>query len=392
MITSHAYPSSWGLVLAVALLAPACDRGQPRSPHAVLVVDPLPISLQLTNLPAGLKLDQDQPWQQALRLHHVNAQGQLAPPVAGTYRVVGSRVEFEPAFPLLPGHDYTSQFDPSAIPALAGLTGPLEVHFRTAEVPQQRTTPRVVAIYPSGDLLPANHLKFYIDFSEPVVQGEIFGFFSLMDRTTGKLVPRPFRHTELWSADELRLTLWFHPGRQKVGVNLNVELGAILQENHQYDLRISPEWTSRKGVPMAEQVVKSFRAGPPDHQQPDPGNWVLDLPSAGSSSPFRCDMQEPLDWALAHRVIKIHGPLPSTAAITGESRLTTNDRIWGFTPSQPWSPGRYQLAIGVILEDHAGNSVERPFEVDVSTDRPQKEDPDRIYFIDFTIPVGPGEK
>tara|TARA_B100000809_G_scaffold30901_1_gene26874 strand:- start:1436 stop:1747 length:312 start_codon:yes stop_codon:yes gene_type:complete len=103
-------------------------------------------------------------------------------------------------------------------------------------------------------------------------------------------------------------------------------------------------------------------------------------------------MQEPLDWALAHRVIQILGPLPSTAAITGEARLTRNDRIWGFTPSQAWSPGRYQLSIGGILEDHAGNSVERPFEVDVSTDPVQKDDPDQIYSIDFTIPVGPGEK
>ena len=393
MITSDAYSSNWGLVLAVALLASGCDSRPTRSPHAELVVDPLPISLQLTNLPAGVKLDQDQPWQLALRLHHVNSQGQLAPPVAGTYRVVGNRVEFEPAFPLLPGHDYTSQFDPSAIPALVGLTVPLEVHFRTAEDPQQRTTPRVVAIYPSGDLLPANHLKFYIDFSEPMVQGEIFGFFSLIDRTSGKPVARPFRHTELWSADELRLTLWFHPGRQKIGVNLNVELGAILTEGNRYELRIDPDWTSRKGVPLAEQVVKSFRAGPPDHQQPDPANWkLLHIPASASTEAFVCDMQEPLDWALAHRVIKIHGPLPLTAAIPGKVKITTNDRLWGFTPSQPWTAGRYQLSIGGILEDHAGNSVERPFEVDVSTDPVQKDDPDQIYSIDFTIPVGPGEK
>lgn len=395
MIKSPVRHASRGLLLAVAALLPACDSKPTQAPQvvqAVLIVDPLPISLQLENLPAGVVLDDEQPWQDALRLHHVNAQGQLAPPVVGTYRVVGNRVEFKPAFPLLPGHDYTSQFDPSAIPALAGLAEPLEVHFRTAENEQKRTTPRVVAIYPSGDLLPANHLKFYIDFSEPMIQGEIFGFFSLMDRTTGKPVPRPFRHTELWAADELRLTLWFHPGRQKIGVNLNVELGAILQEDHQYELRINSEWTSRKGVPLAKQVVKSFRAGPPDHQQPDPATWVLDIPSAGSTFPFRCDMQEPLDWALAHRVIQVHGPLPATTSLEGKIKLAANDRVWQFTPDQPWSPGHYQLAIGVILEDHAGNSLERPFEVDITTDSVQKEDPDRVYFIDFTIPAGPGEK
>ena len=38
----------------------------------------------------------------------------------------------------------------------------------------------------------------------------------------------PFRETELWSEDGRRLTLWLHPGRQKTGVNLNTEIGPVL--------------------------------------------------------------------------------------------------------------------------------------------------------------------
>ena len=379
-------------VLARALLllclVPACTRAPP-AVTATLDVGQVPLRLQLQNLPRGVTLHDGQPWQEGLRLHHVNADGQLAPPVAGSYHVEGTSVEFRPAFPLLPGHDYQCQFDPSAIPGLAGLTGPLEVQFRTEDNREPRTHPEVITIHPSGDLLPANHLKFYIYFSEPMLQGDIFDFFSLFDRTTGTPVPRPFRHTELWSPDERRLTLWFHPGRQKTGVNLNVELGAILQEGHEYELRVNPEWTSRKGVPFAGPTSKSFRAGPPDRLQPDPESWLLELPTAGSSTPLRCDMQEPLDWALAHRLVQVEGPLPGSSPLAGEIMLVADDRVWQLTPAEPWRAGDYRLAVGVLLEDLAGNSVARPFEVDVTATGGQELDSDSLHYIHFTIPASP---
>ncbi len=367
----------------------ACSDSPAPPPRVVLAADQIPIVLQLDDLPEGVRLHSEQPWDKALRLHHVSSEGRQAPPVAGHYRVEGNRVEFRPAFPLLPDQDYASHFDPSAIPELDGLTDPLEVYFTTPGVVGPQTTPQVLAIYPSGDLLPANHLKFYVLFSEPMRQGDIFGYFSLLNRTTGKHVPRPFRHTELWSPDEQRLTLWFHPGRQKTGVNLNVELGAILQEGHRYELQVNPEWTSRKGVPFAEEIHKSFRAGPPDHQQPDPQNWILEPPAAGSRSPLRCDMQEPLDWSLAHRVIHVQGPLPENTRLEGEAILDRDNRIWHFTPEAPWRAGNYKLAVGVILEDLAGNSVERPFEVDLTSENRAEVDSGSFRFLDFTITTTP---
>ena len=39
--------------------------------------------------------------------------------------------------------------------------------------------------------------------------------------------------------------------------------------------------------------------------------------------------------------------------------------IWRFTPDEPWAAGRFNLAAAVYLEDLAGNSLERPFEVDI---------------------------
>ncbi|MDP7205986.1 MAG: hypothetical protein QGH11_10470, partial [Pirellulaceae bacterium] len=55
------------------------------------------------------------------------------------------------------------------------------------------------------------------------------------------------------------------------------------------------------------------------------------------------------------------------------------------TPRARWRPGDYQLAVGVILEDLAGNSVARPFEVDVTSETPEHIDPSSFRFIDFTI-------
>ncbi|MEE2686441.1 MAG: hypothetical protein VYB09_09025 [Planctomycetota bacterium] len=385
MITLPVRHATRGLLLAFLAVLAACSRAPAPQPRAELAVDQVPIVLQLDNLPEGVRLHSEQPWDRALRIHHVNSEGIQAPPVAGHYRFEGNRVEFRPAFPLLPGQQYTGHFHPAMIPELAGLTEPVEVPFTTPGIPGPQTTPRILSIYPSGDLLPANHLKFYVFFSEPMRQGDIFGYFSLLDRTTGKHVPRPFRHTELWSPDEQRLTLWFHPGRQKTGVNLNVELGAILQQGHQYELQINPEWTSRKGVPLAEGAQKSFRSGPPDHQQPDPKHWLLTLPAAGSRSPLRCDMLEPLDWSLAHRVIHVRGPMPEKERLDGETTLDRDNRVLQFTPRARWSPGDYQLAVGVILEDLAGNSVARPFEVDVTSEKRDQMDPGSYRLIDFTI-------
>ena len=371
------------LVVLVALL-PACNDSSAPAPDAVLIVDQIGVTLELKNLPEEISLHGQQPWHEGLKLHHVNAQGQLAPAVTGSYHVEGNRVEFRPAFPLLPGQEYICHFKPAAIGNLAGLLAAQDTLFRTEKRLSQQASPQVIAIYPSGDFLPANHLKFYIEFSAPMQQGEIFGFFSLLDKTTGRSVPRPFRHTELWSPDECRLTLWFHPGRQKTGVNLNVDLGAILQEGHDYELQINPQWRSRAGVPLADKVRKSFQAGPSDHLQPNPETWQLKIPSAGSRTPFQCDAGEPLDWALAQRVLEIQGPPPENTPLRGEIQLLANERRWQFTPNQPWQPGRYRLAIQGSLEDLAGNSVARPFEVDLS--HPQDSPEQRVHYLDFSLP------
>jgi len=219
----------------------------------------------------------------------------------------------------------------------------------------------VVRIFPSGDILPANHLKFYIEFPKPMARGEIFEYFSLIESNTDQPVPEPFREVELWDESGRRLTLWFHPGRQKPGVNLNVEIGPILEEGKNYILRVSGDWETESGQLLGDDVQKKFRAGPMDNSQPNPENWQYSLPSAGTTDPLSITFPEPLDFAL----------IPRTIQTRSESNLhivhSHNDRFIHFTPATPWKAGEITITIDPKLEDLAGNSIARPFNLDLQS-------------------------
>jgi hypothetical protein len=44
--------------------------------------------------------------------------------------------------------------------------------------------------------------------------------------------------------------------------------------------------------------------------------------------------------------------------------VTDGETRWLFTPRQPWAAGAYRLVTDTRLEDLAGNTIGRPFEVD----------------------------
>ena len=283
-------------------------------------------------------------------------------PVVGSLRRVSNReLHFSPSFPLLPGSELLVTFQPQAAPTLHGQ--PLECqHLVPATTPAQ--APSIVEIYPTADVVPANHLKFYIVFSEPMQPGEIWNHFRLLDLDSNRSVPRPFRHTQLWSRDNRTLTLWFHPGRVKQGVNLNTELGAILVEGRSYRLGVSGDWPSARGTPLGKDVSREFTAGAPDHSKPDPADWNIQIPASGSKHPLTCQLHSTHDWALLHSDVAVETangqPLPGTVTT---SKHQSN---WHFTPKMPWKIGRYRLAVGSVLEDLAGNNLQRPFEVDLT--------------------------
>ncbi len=272
--------------------------------------------------------------------------------LAGSYSVAGPQLRFRPSLPLLPGQTYTARLE------LPGVS--LRAEHRTA-APAPAAAPKLLSIYPTSDRLPANHLKFYLVFSEPMESGVFLNYCQLTD-AKGKPVEAPFRETELWSADGRRLTLWFHPGRQKTGVNLNVEFGPVLNEGGDYRLVIDGRWPSARGVALGTNEIKSFHAVAPLHEQLTVKSWQVHRPTAGTHDPLRVTFPHPLDWATLQRQLHVS---TGTGPVTGAISVERGEQEWRFVPEKPWPAGPHELRVGTAIEDHAGNSLARPFEVNL---------------------------
>jgi hypothetical protein len=184
------------------------------------------------------------------------------------------------------------------------------------------------------------------------------------------VIAEPFRETELWSDDGRRLTLWLHPGRQKTGVNLNTEFGPVLSPGLRYTLVIKGGWPSADGVPIGRDVEKSFFTGARATTQLDAKLWRLRPPAAGSKEPVEIRFPAPLDHALLTRCLKVI--TEDGSVLPGAVTTTDFERVWRFTPADAWAGRPHKVLVETILEDLAGNSLARPFEVDLSGKPPVK--------------------
>lgn len=152
-----------------------------------------------------------------------------APPMLGRVEVREGGLVFHPRFPLVPGLPYRVLVNDTVI---------------TITLPKPATAETSVAqVFPTADTLPANQLKFYLDFSAPMSVGDVYRHIHLLDEA-GHEVPRAFLQTahELWDARRQRFTLILDPGRIKRGLRANVEAGAPLREGERYRLVIDASW------------------------------------------------------------------------------------------------------------------------------------------------------
>ncbi len=249
-----------------------------------------------------------------------------------------------------------------------------------------------VRVEPAFAVLPANHLKFYLYFPGPMERGEVFRHLRLVevDVSGAELaeVPEPFREVELWDETFTRLTLWFHPGRQKPGVNLNLEIGPVLEEGKRYRLEISGKWRLEAGEALGETVRHSFAAGPFDGTQPDPRRWKVEgeRPLVVRSD----DLLDPVSLRHSLTLIDERGE-EMAGAMIGELTLCS-DRPPGlatglvFAASETLPPGSYRLRIDPRLEDLAGNSVARPFNVDLGQSRESEGKEAGLFLLPLTVP------
>ena len=228
----------------------------------------------------------------------------------------------------------------------------------------------VTQIYPTGDVLPANLLKFYIHFSQPMQKGNIYQNFSIFDLQKEKNVEIPFLELEeeLWSRDGKRLTLFFDPGRIKRGLKPRQDLGPVFLPGKKYQFRISGEWKDENGFTLGEDVVKTFSTSEEDHSPPTYQSWKIKNTNNREDSQTVIQFDEPLDSALCRRVIQLEAdgrPIQLRASKIGAGEqqltLTTQKR----NPKEKWV-----LVIGAELEDLCGNRIGKPFDFNPKRDKP----------------------
>ncbi|MEW6306155.1 MAG: hypothetical protein AB1705_22030 [Verrucomicrobiota bacterium] len=284
------------------------------------------------------------------------------PPMLGEHRVSGDTVEFEPSFPLQPGLKYRAVFRPAKIPGSAS-GGPVSAEFIIPARPVQRTTV-VEHVYPSADVLPENQLKFYLHFSAPMSRGGSYRHIHLLNQA-GREVELPFLELdeELWDPEGFRLTLFIDPGRVKREVKPLEEIGPAIEAGKTYTLVIDADWRDAENNALKEGFRKTFRASPPDRTSPDPKLWKMTVPKGGGNDAFVLDFPEPLDHALMQRMIRVKDA--DGEIVPGRIAISNHEQRWAFTPSAPWRGGKYSLTVETLLEDLAGNSVGKPFEVDI---------------------------
>lgn len=344
-------------VATVILLVAACGRSSSGPPHITLSDNAAYV--EVTGLPSATlqaveKLPPDQ-WPSVLRV----AVSADAPAMLGTYTVEGNGIRFTPAFPFDAGRQYHVSFDPARVPG-----GPGAPLVATVGRPAEHTTPSTVVthVYPSGDVVPENLLRMYVEFSAPMGRKSGVEYMQVLNQDgtviEGAILPLDY---EFWSPDHKRFTVFFDPGRVKDGILPNREMGRPLTIGGAMTLVVGREWADEHGLPLKEEFRRTYKVTVADTKPLDTASWKIQAPSAGSRDGVVVTFPEPLDHGLLMRAMGVER---GGKTVEGETGVAEGETRWTFTPREPWQAGAYQILALDILEDLAGNQIGRAFEVD----------------------------
>lgn len=300
----------------------------------------------------------DAAWARVIAVFAEQDGAAATPPMAGVWCLAADRVRFEPRFPPARGVRYRAELRvPGAAPVISLFALPADTTAPTTEV---------VGIFPSAAVLPENQLKFYVQFSAPMSRGGTYGHAQIRD-AADRAIELPFLELdeELWDPAMTRLTLLIDPGRIKRGVKPLEDIGPVFEAGRNYTFVIGAACTDAEGRPLRAAFEKKFRIAAADRTPPDPVRWKIHAPAAGSRAALNVELGDPLEHALALRLIRVLAPGDERRVVAGEASLADEERTWRFTPDEPWPRGRHALEVEATIEDLAGNNVGKPFDVDL---------------------------
>lgn len=317
-------------------------------------------------LPAG-KLTQEQ-GEAHLRLTLVTGDKEGAA-ILGNYERRGQELVFVPRFPLAPEKQYRARL---LLADGKALTAEYRVPAPAAGPPAH-----VAKVYPTGDVLPANHLRFVIYFSRPM-RGtrDIFKQIRLVD-DKGQTLDDTWLTDELWSEDGKMLILYIHPGRIKWGVILRLLLGPVLYPDRDYTLVIPADMLDADGRRLGKDYVKKFRTIAEDRARIELKEWKLTSPTAGSNDALVVKFPKAIDHLSLEKYLTITDA--KGQGIVGKITIGEREKSWRFTPAQPWRGEEYKLRIDGRLEDTSGNTPLRAFDVDQDAAAPAPQPLERRF-------------
>ena len=226
--------------------------------------------------------------------------------------------------------------------------------------------PQIIAVYPAIDTVPENLLKFYISFSKPMQEGDVFKHVHLIKDGHDTLTA-VFLEQELWNNESTILTVWLDPGRIKKDLQPNRSLGPPLKTGSWYQFVIDKDWQDGEGVLLKENFIKKFVAGFHDGISPDEKLWTLSSPTTGTKEQLKINFHESLDKVLAENTMSIADE--NGNEVKGKFSVDSNGTIASFTPDNEWKRGAYLLNIESRLEDLAGNNLDRLFDTDLTKEQ-----------------------
>lgn len=292
----------------------------------------------------------DQDWS---KLFAIYAGRGDVPPLLGSYDIEADRLVFRPRFPLVAGLAYR------AVLQLPG-AAPIERIFESAP-PDRTPSTRVLHVYPSSGVWPSNQLRLYVEFSAPMSRGEAGAYLHMLN-AQGEVLQGVFLPAEeLWDSNYEWLTMTFDPGRIKRGLTSNQTLGPPIEPGQHYSLVIDRAWQDARGIPLIAGYRKSFVGGPALRTPPDPSQWHLIAPRAGTTDRLTVEFNTPMNYPLLERMLSVSA---AGRPVRGTVNIEDDERRWYFVPQQPWKPGSDRLVVDRRLEDLAGNKIGQPFDID----------------------------
>jgi hypothetical protein len=153
------------------------------------------------------------------------------------------------------------------------------------------------------------------------------------------------------------------PARIKRGLAPHRELGYPLREGTSVSLVVDAEFPDASGRPLRTGASRTWIVGGDERRRVAPSDWTVRPGAAGTHEPLHVEFDRSLDHALVARCLDV---VSGTGRVAGSGTVGEEERSWTFVPAAPWVDEPHRLVVDPVLEDLAGNSVQRVFDRDLS--------------------------